>query len=69
MVYILTGEDWQPRSENNMSRDMGVKVGYVWKRNPVGLNSRIYIREVGDSEARNIRRKPGQEFGDLVKVI
>lgn len=27
------------------------------------------LREVVDSEARNVRRKPGQEFGDLVKVI
>lgn len=24
-------QNWQPRLENNMSRDMEVKVGYIWK--------------------------------------
>lgn len=48
---------------------MEVKIEYVWKLNPTGLNRRIYVREMVDREARKVRRKHIQEYGELVKVI
>lgn len=40
---------------------MEIEVGNVWKLSPIDLKSRIYVREVVDSEARKVSRRHVQE--------
>lgn len=40
---------------------MEIEVGYVWKLSLIDLKSRIYVREVVDSEVRKVLRRYVQE--------
>lgn len=68
MVWILTKMN-KSRLQNNISRDMKIKVEHVWKLILLGLKNRICIREVLVIEARKVKSKHIQEFRELIKVF